>query len=129
MVRKLLMVDDDADDREVFQLAIADIDSNIQLTFAHNGMDALKQLEVYRPDAIFLDCLMPGMDGIECLTKLKSNKRTRQIPVVIYTGSLDKDENELVIRLGAFQLVRKSTQFTQLRADVKDVIVILEKRV
>jgi CheY-like chemotaxis protein len=128
MIRKIFMVDDDADDRALFQQAVHTLDPSIELSFANNGDDAFKYLlTAARPDAIFLDCIMPGMDGIECLTKLKSNRSTRQIPVIMYTGSMNKIENELVIRLGAFQLLPKTSHADELASEIKQIIKFLEK--
>lgn len=126
--KKLLLVDDDEEDQEAFRLAIQHLDPSIQVTFASSGDDALKQLEqITRPDVIFLDYVMPGMDGIECLTKLKANRRTRQIPVIIYTGASNKNENELSIRLGAFQVLSKGMEFEKLCGDIKQILFYLEK--
>jgi CheY-like chemotaxis protein len=102
MVKNLFLVEDDADDREMFSKAIKLIDPSINLTYASNGQEALKLLEVSpTPDLIFLDYNMPKMDGVECLTKLKSNRKTKPIPIVIYTGTKDEQESRLLQKLGA----------------------------
>jgi CheY-like chemotaxis protein len=128
MIRKIFMVDDDAEDQEIFQRVIGDIDSEIEVSFYNNGAVALDHIGAKgRPDLIFLDCLMPVMDGIECLTKLKANRSTRQIPVIMYTSSQNHKENELAIRLGAFQLIQKTNQLEKLSRDIGEVVALLNK--
>ena len=127
MVRKMFIVDDDADDRDEFRRAIESIDPEIRVTLATDGEDAFRRLAGIRPDVIFLDVVMPGMDGIECLTKLKSNRNTKHIPVIIYTASLNKPENELAIRLGAFQLLSKTRHFENLCSDIRRILTVLNR--
>jgi CheY-like chemotaxis protein len=127
MIKRMCMVDDDPDDRELFKQAMKSVNPEIELSFAFDGNEALKHMLTNRPDVIFLDCIMPGMDGIECLTKLKANRITRQIPVIIYTGSANISENELAIRLGAFQLLQKTTHLNQLCNSITQLITILNK--
>ena len=122
------MVDDDTDDQQIFSLAIQAIDPTLSVVFATNGGDALKQLQdMARPDVIFLDYQMPGMDGIECLTKLKAVRSTRQIPVIMYTGSDSKAEKQLAIRLGAFEFMGKSKHVDQLTSEIGKIISLLNK--
>jgi len=81
---KLLIVDDNADDREVL--------SELFHTAGHevksvpNGREALAQILQDLPDVILLDLMMPEMDGPSFLEVLRSYLRLQALPVVIYTG-------------------------------------------
>jgi CheY-like chemotaxis protein len=128
MIRKMFMVDDDAGDQEIFREVMEGIDSDIEITFSSNGVEVLEQIvSKGRPDVIFLDCMMPVMDGIECLTKLKANRSTKQIPVVMYTASENHSENELAIRLGAFQLIHKNSHLVKLRDDLREIVALINR--
>ena len=79
-----------------------------------SGEDALKFLTNYRPDLIFLDHLMPGMDGFQTLKALKSNPATRDIPVVMYTSQSALRYQEEAKALGAVGVVTKQVDREQL---------------
>ncbi len=67
-----------------------------------NGPDAVKFAEAKAPQLILLDMMMPGMDGIETLARLKSNAKTSPIPVLMVTGSqAGKDVDLDAIAMGA----------------------------
>ena len=88
------MVDDDADDRDLFNEAMWTIDSSIVTHFSENGQEALDMLAELTelPQIIFLDINMPVMDGWNCLRKIKSNPRLQAIHVMMYsTSALQKD--------------------------------------
>src|ERR1700758_2081341 len=88
------LVDDDADDREIFTMAARCIRKTECIT-AKNGEEALeflKKNEEFVPDFIFLDLNMPKVDGKECLVEMRKIERLKQVPIYIYSTSLrDKD--------------------------------------
>jgi CheY-like chemotaxis protein len=115
MVKILFMVDDDQDDREIFQEAIMQYDPSIKLAFARDGLEALEFLENHpKPDVIFLDYNMPRMNGVECLKKLKENALTRSIPTIMYSTSGDREQEKVVLHLGADHYMQKTASFTEL---------------
>lgn len=79
--KKVLMVDDDADDQLLFANAMQEIDATMHYEIANNGIEALEKLKTFVPDVIFLDLNMPMMNGMECLAALKKNKMLAQIPL------------------------------------------------
>lgn len=82
--KKILLVDD----AELFlelEKSIFNRD-DLDLTIALNGREALEIVGRQRPDLIFLDLLMPEMDGDECCRRLKSDPRSKDIPIVMVTA-------------------------------------------
>ncbi|PQA59648.1 response regulator [Siphonobacter curvatus] len=84
-----LIVDDDADDRDLLNLAYQEGSYQCDLVFAEDGREALKLLEQspVRPSVMLVDINMPGMNGLELLQKLKSSARWKGMPVVMLTTS------------------------------------------
>lgn len=80
---------------------------DIQCEQASSGEDALSQLSWYHPDFIFLDHLMPGMDGFDTLKAIKSNPETQNIPVVMYTSQHAHKYYEEAHSLGAAGVISK----------------------
>src|ERR1700752_3880924 len=114
--RRALVVDDSRSARafltrilERYELAVDGVDSAEQ---------ALSYLAQQRPDVIFMDHLMPGMDGFQALTAIKNNPRTATIPIMMYTSQ----EGELYLSqaraLGAVGVLPKQIK----QADVSKVL-------
>ncbi|MEO5564976.1 MAG: response regulator [Chitinophagaceae bacterium] len=107
---KLLIVDDDADDRNLFIESIKEVDESLECMIATNGEQALKILrdkEHELPDFIFLDLRMPRIDGKRCLYEIKSEDRLKNIPVVIFTTSTDVNDSRELREMGAFHFMSK----------------------
>lgn len=84
---KILIVDDEQLARERLHRHIQEIDANIELIEAENGLVALEQSEQHTPDIVLLDIRMPGMDGIETANKLYKLKPP---PAIIFTTAYDE---------------------------------------
>src|SRR5687768_10844686 len=97
------LIDDDEDDRELFQIALSDLTYQTELKCSDSGKAAIKLLKNkdIEPDFIFLDLNMPQMDGKECLHELKKDPLTADIPVVIYSTSSEKSDVQLTREMGA----------------------------
>ncbi|MBP7865841.1 MAG: response regulator [Acidobacteria bacterium] len=74
---------------------------------ARNGMEALEVVKSFRPDLIFLDLMMPEMDGFETCRRLKTNPQTQHIPVVIVTSFTDRDSRIKGLETGANDFLTK----------------------
>ncbi|OWY63366.1 hypothetical protein B7486_53520 [cyanobacterium TDX16] len=93
----VLAVNDYADNLECLTclLEIVGCDS----IAAYHGRGAIEMAQQYQPDLILLDIMMPEMDGMEVLKRLRNNPQTREIPVVAVTGM---DENREYFLLAGF---------------------------
>lgn len=122
-MKYILMIDDDEDDQILFQQALNEINKSVTFYTAANGHDALKKLETPpEPDIIFLDLNMPIMNGFECLSALKKQKRYEHIPVIIFTTANDAGTIEQSRKLGASAFFHKPVDFGHLREKLSKVI-------
>jgi CheY-like chemotaxis protein len=82
---KILLVDDDEDDRHLFEIALQEVAHPITCTTLSNAKEALQKLEYQEilPDVIFTDLNMPQMDGIDFLSRLKRSEQLGHIPVYV----------------------------------------------
>ena len=102
---KILIVDDN---RVVLKILKNILESHNYLTVsATNGMDALKIAYQEKPDLIVTDYLMPEMDGMALITKLKSQLATRFIPIIMLTSKDEVDAEVAVINAGADDYLTK----------------------
>ncbi|HYJ65811.1 MAG TPA: response regulator [Parafilimonas sp.] len=119
--KSVLLVDDDIDDREFFIEALDAIENVNLFGVANNGKEALDLLtnSVSLPDHIFMDFNMPVMNGIECLTEMEKNQKTREIPVVILSGSIEQAGSARKLGAG---FIKKSADIQALRTDLHRII-------
>jgi len=131
MIKMLLLIDDDNDDREIFYDAVKDCDPEIELFFAKDGVEAIELLieMLVLPDVIFLDYNMPRMNGLECLKKIKTNIDTKNIPIIMYTTTGDPENKKLLLQLGADYYMQKTVKFESLCKELTRLFELLNKDV
>lgn len=119
--RNILLVDDDADDAEIFGIALHAIDLKIKYSIQNNALDALKMLQAPKktPDIIFLDYHMPYLDGSEFLKLLRKIKGLEKIPVVLYSG-----HSGALVKDAAAKF--KKVQFLKKQQSLKDLTGLLQ---
>jgi len=84
MKHKILIVDDERDIVVILKLALEK--EGYDVIEAYDGLEALEKVAQNKPDIILLDIMMPKMDGHSVNLKLKENKETAGIPVIVITG-------------------------------------------
>jgi len=118
--QKVLVVDDDPVILKVLGRFLAENGYEVEL--AHDGSEALEKVRDDPPDLILLDVVMPRMDGIEVCRRLKSQKSTRLIPIVILTGLTDLEDKVRGIEAGADDVLNKPFHFAELGARVRSLL-------
>ncbi|GAB3958791.1 response regulator [Spirosoma harenae] len=110
------LVDDDEEDRFIFEKALLSVFPNCQLRHFGNGLVMLELMTETGniPQLIFLDLYMPYPDGLEILMNLKINKEWASIPVIILTGGDDPYKAKLAYQLGAQTVIKKPDRYEQL---------------
>ncbi len=126
MLKKLriLLADDDMDDRFFFDKALKKIGIEATLETVEDG----EKLVVYLlkhlnnlPNILFLDLNMPRKNGSECLLQIKAHSKLKEIPVVIYSTSLHEDVADVLFKNGAHHYIQKP-DFTDLPIVLETVI-------
>lgn len=113
---RFLLVDDDEDDRELFQISLNEAEQKIDLVSQECGRAALEMLEsgANIPDYIFLDLNMPQMSGREFLQEIKKNIHLSHIPVIIFSTSSDPRDIQETKELGAVAFITKPPRTSEL---------------
>ena len=106
--KRALVVDDSKSARVILSRMLEKYD--IEVDMAESAEQAIEYLKNYRPDAIFMDHLMPGMDGLQAVRAIKGNPQTAMIPIMMYTSQ----EGELYVgqarALGAMGVLPKQVR-------------------
>ena len=117
----ILLVDDFSVNLEVLK----DILKRYHHLTAQNGDEAIAlALSDPKPDLILLDVIMPGMDGYEVCAYLKSNPKTKDIPIIFLTGKNDAESVIKGFKTGAIDYITKPFNFMELKARVNTQLII-----
>ena len=90
----MLIIDDNVEFRTMVSDYFSDMGYTVEI--AENGRSGIEKARAIRPDIILCDVMMPDIGGIEVIRNLQSEDETRNIPVLVITGTFfDKDMSEL----------------------------------
>ena len=120
MADKVLVADGEPLMRDLLNLLVERDGYNVIL--ASNGEDAIEIAQKENPLIILLDIKLPGLDSIEVCKRLKADKNTRSIPIILITGYADNRAE--AIEAGADDLILKPFDMVELSARVKSIIRI-----
>ncbi|MEB2284116.1 MAG: hypothetical protein B6D46_02400 [Polyangiaceae bacterium UTPRO1] len=113
--RKVLIVDDEPGVRESVRMVLKD---QYDAVLASSGEEALEMLSDVQPDLVMLDVLMPGLDGLAVLERIK--ERDQRIPVLMLTATKTVKTAVTAMKLGAFDYVTKPF-------DVEELLILVER--
>lgn len=100
----VLVADDDVEVLDFLRLLLES--ENYRVHTAINGRELLEQVDKFTPDLITLDLIMPKTDGFKVIEELKSNPKTKNIPIIVISGQITLD-TERLYRLGADEFISK----------------------
>jgi two-component system, OmpR family, alkaline phosphatase synthesis response regulator PhoP len=104
---KILIADDESQVREMLEEALEElVDQGVELLIAGNGMEALEAIRQYRPELVFLDVLMPRMNGIE-VCETKNQLGLRDVHILMLTSEGQDYENQRLREVGADSFIMK----------------------
>ncbi|CAN5481984.1 response regulator [soil metagenome] len=128
MVKRILLIDDDKEDAELFEDALGEVDKTASFVYMDNpreALDQLTQLHIQLPDMIFLDINMPSISGWECLKELKKHDTLKEIPVIMYSTSSYQREGKIALERGATAFMTKPYDFIELKENIQGLICTL----
>ena len=120
-LKKILLADDDADDRSLFKEALAEVSPDSELAIATNGVELLEVLSKETPDMLFLDINMPLKNGIDCVKWIKDLKQFRNLIVVAYSSAINNSEINKAYAYGMDLYFIKPTKVRLLIEDLDDL--------
>lgn len=116
---RVLIVDDDPE--MVLVLGLLMKVNGITALTATGGVEGLEKVRADKPDVILLDIMMPDMDGYEVIKELRSEKSTKEIPVIFITARTDEEYKERAENLGADGYVTKPYERDSLMETIRQV--------
>ncbi len=95
---RVLSVDDDADERELVRARLEP--AGFAVETASSGFEAGLLVRTFRPDAVLLDLMMPGMDGFAAIAALRRLDETADVPVIACTARADEEAARRIVQAG-----------------------------
>jgi len=115
----VLVVEDEADVADMIRYNLGKEGYDVRL--ASSGTDALRQVKEAKPDVILLDIMVPHLNGWEICRRLKQDRETVAIPVIMVTGRVEEGDKVLGFEMGADDYVTKPFSPRELLARVRAV--------
>ena len=127
---KIYVVEDDVNQAMSTRLALEKMVGDIEVCYSTCADDAMKillpdggQALPWDPDLIFLDINMPGISGVEMLRHLRDDARTKNIPTIMFTASLDPEDEKTCLELGTAGFVRKPDDWREYHSALEEVVM------
>ena len=130
MHHNLLLADDDIDDCTFFEDALDELPISATLLTVNDGVQLMKFLSEKAdnlPDVLFLDLNMPRKSGFECLSEIKSIDKLKDLPIVIFSTSLNMEVVDLLYQKGAHYYIRKPGDYDKLKKLIFEAINLTSK--
>ena len=127
---KIYVVEDDVNQAMSTRLALEKMASDIEVSYSASADDALRLLLpnngealAWKPDLIFLDINMPGITGVEMLRCLKDDERTRDITTIMFTASVDPEDEKTCLELDSAGFVHKPDDWREYHKALEEVVM------
>jgi len=124
-MRSVLVVDDEPDNFDVIDTLLSE--PNYALHYVANGQEAIARLDLFQPDLILLDVMMPNMDGIEVCKRIKALPEWESVPIIMVTALNTKQDLSRCLEAGADDFIAKPVNGFELRARVKSMLRIKQQ--
>lgn len=108
MEQKLLIVDDESHIRMLIEQTLEDLeDEGVELLFAENGEQALELIQKEEPNLVFLDVMMPKMNGMEVCHKVKKELNLSHVYIILLTAKGQEVDRQKGLEMGADRYMTK----------------------
>lgn len=121
---RILIVDDEERNLKLMGALLSSYGYSFET--AKNGIEAIEKAKQYMPDLIYLDIMMPEMDGYETLRRLREEKMFKQLPIVMVTALTDRDSKIKSLDAGANDFLAKPIDANELIVRTKNLLKIKE---
>ena len=119
--KRILVIDDDEDIRDVALVAL-EVVGGWEVITADSGSQGIRLATSEQPDAILLDVMMPDLDGIATLERLKADPATKAIPVIFLTAKVQSGDRDRFAQLDIVETIAKPFKTMSLSQQVAAIL-------
>ncbi len=120
MKSKILVIDDEIHIVELLKFNLET--NNYEVDYAYDGIDGYIKAKETKPDLILLDWMLPNISGIDILTKIRSDKNLKHIPVIMLTAKNMESDKVKGLEIGADDYITKPFSIKELLARISSVL-------
>jgi CheY-like chemotaxis protein len=103
MPKKILLAEDDEDNRDLIVFMVKRSGLDIELLLAENGKEAVELTEQHLPELVLMDMQMPVMDGFAAVKLIKASPKVQHIPIIAFTAQARGEDKELTKTIGCIE--------------------------
>jgi len=123
MDKKLLIVDDEPHIRMLIEQTLEDLeDEGVELLFAENGQEALEIITEEKPNLVFLDVMMPKMNGMEVCQKVKKELHLSEVYIILLTAKGQEVDRQKGLDMGADRYMTKPFDPDEMLAVAEEIL-------
>jgi DNA-binding response OmpR family regulator len=123
MNKKLLIVDDEPHIRMLIEQTLEDLeDEGVELLLAENGEQALQIIEKEKPNVVFLDVMMPKMNGMEVCQKVKKELNLSEVYIILLTAKGQEVDRQKGLDMGADRYMTKPFDPDEMLAVAQEIL-------
>lgn len=123
MDKKLLIVDDEPHIRMLIEQTLEDLeDEGVELLFAENGEQALQIIQEEKPNLVFLDVMMPKMNGMEVCQKVKKELNLNDVYIILLTAKGQEVDRQKGLDMGADRYMTKPFDPDEMLAIAEEIL-------
>jgi DNA-binding response OmpR family regulator len=124
MNKKLLIVDDEAHIRMLIEQTLEDLeDEGVEMLFADNGEKALHIIQEERPNLVFLDVMMPKMNGMEVCQRVKKELNLTDVYIILLTAKGQEVDRQKGLEMGADRYMTKPFDPDEMLAIAEEILL------
>ena len=122
MQKHILLIDDDGDELDILRNALERAGIKSVCAWVPDAEQAIQVLQDTIPDFIFLDLNMPKINGLTCLKEIRKMKRLINIPIILYSTSINEETRKKASETGASWCIQKKMTVTDLAEDLSNIL-------
>lgn len=108
--KRVLVVDDDPQVARLINRLLKKIDAKLEIETAKDGFEAGRLVEIFSPDLVILDLMLPGVDGFTVCQKIRKDKKKKDVKILAISGQNTKENEAKVLKCGADAFLAKPFQ-------------------